>query len=373
MAVKLLFAIKTLTLPGGGAERVLANIAAGLAGRGHEIVVASFDADGTEDFYQFAAPIRRVRLGLGEVRERSGAVEAFRRMRALRNLARTEVPEVAIGFMHSAYIPLCLALTGSSVPVIASEHIVYGHYADRPLERSLLRVAVPFVYAFTALSEEMRQGFPNAIRRRMALVPNPVIVTNYTRPDLRGGRKKVLLAVGRLETQKDHATLIRAFSQLSGRFPDWTLRIVGEGSLRPLLETLVSMLGQQGKVILCGASGTIDSEYGNAQLYVMPSLYESFGLATAEALGHGLPAVGFGDCPGTNELIQHGVNGLLVWGEDRVGALASGLARMMESPEERIRMGAAASQRLASFSPESIFERWVWLVQAAVSGQARQF
>jgi glycosyltransferase involved in cell wall biosynthesis len=367
--MKLLFAIKALALPGGGAERVLADIATELAVRGHEVVVASFDAEGTEDFYKFAAPIRRVRLGIGHVRTQSGAVETLRRMLALRRLVRIEIPEVAIGFMHSAYIPLCLSLLGSGVPVIASEHIVYGHYEERALERLLLRITTPFVYAYTAITEDMRRGFPGAIRYRMAVIPNPVRVAAVNRSDFLGTGKKVLLAVGRLEKQKDHATLIRAFSKICDLFPEWTLRIVGEGSLRASLELLVLQLGLQRKVILCGASGTIDAEYKTADLFVMPSLYESFGLATAEAMGHGLPAVGFGNCPGTNTLIQDGVNGLLVWGEDRSEALASGLARLMGSPEERARLGAAAPQRLAAFTPDSIVERWIRLARGAVHGQ----
>jgi glycosyltransferase involved in cell wall biosynthesis len=369
VALKLLFAIKSLALPGGGAERVLAEITAGLAVRGNEVIVASFDAEGTEDFYKFAAPIRRVRLSIGQVQARSGPNEALRRVWALRHLARIEAPDIAIGFMHSAYILLCLALSGSRVPVIASEHIVYDHYKDRPLERALLRVTAASVCAFTAISEEMRRGFPEAIRRKMAIIPNPVRVADTAFADVTGDMKKILLAVGRLEKQKDHATLINAYSKLSSRFPEWTLRIVGEGSLRPALDALISQLRLQGKVVLCGASEAIEAEYRNAQLFVMPSIYESFGLATAEALSHGLPAVGFGDCPGTNELIKDGVNGLLVWGDDRAEALASGLARLMASPEERVKFGTAAPQRLALFSPNSIVERWMSLVHAAISSQ----
>ncbi len=352
---------------------MLADIAAGLAARGHDVIVASFDAEGTEDFYQFAAPIRRVRLGIGQVRERSGFVEVVRRALALRSLARIEAPAVAIGFMHSTYVPLSLAFLGSGVPVVASEHIVYSHYWGRPLERLLLSVITPFVWAFTGISENVRRGFPNSIRRIMVVVPNPVRVVVTNRADVRGGITKVLLTVGRLEKQKDHATLIRAFSQLSDRFPDWTLRIVGEGSQRPVLESLIAQLGQRSKVILCGASTTIDTEYRNAQLFVIPSVYESFGLATAEALSYGLPAVGFSDCPGTNELIQDGVNGVLVRGQDRAESLALEMARLMGSPEERVRMGDAAPQLLASFSPDCVVERWLEVLDAAMCRKAPQF
>ena len=94
----------------------------------------------------------------------------------------------------------------------------------------------------------------------------------------------------------------------------------------------------------------------------MPSAYESFGLTTAEALSHGLPVVGFADCPGTNELVRDGVNGRLVAGPDRAGALAAGLARMMASPDERQRLGAAGPASIEGFAPERITDVWVDLL-----------
>jgi glycosyltransferase involved in cell wall biosynthesis len=86
-------------------------------------------------------------------------------------------------------------------------------------------------------------------------------------------------------------------------------------------------------------------------------------------MAHGLPAVGFADCPGTNELIVDGENGLLVAGEDRPAALATGLARLMGSAEERVRMGAAAPARIAPFAPERVVDRWEALLSAAAQGR----
>ena len=367
--MKLLFVIKALSLRGGGAERVLADVADGLAARGHDVAVASFDVADAPDFYRFAPPIRRIRLGIGSSERRSGASETAARILALRRLVRTEAPDVAVGFMHSAFIPLGLALVGSRIPAVASEHIVYGHYRDRRLERLLLNVIPPFVRAVTAISEEMRRGFPARIRRKMAIVPNPVGGTASASADLRGGAEKVVLTVGRLEDQKDQRTLVDAFARVAADHPDWRLRIVGEGVLRPALEAQVEALGLSARVELPGAVADIAGEYRRAQLFAMPSTYESFGLATAEAMAHGLPAVGFADCPGTNELIVDGENGLLVDGPDRATALAAGLARLMGDEAERVRLGAAGPGRIAPFAPDRVVARWESLLQAVALGQ----
>jgi glycosyltransferase involved in cell wall biosynthesis len=366
--LKLLFVIKSLSLRGGGAERVLAVAAAGLAAKGHEVLVASFDATGAQDFYSFTAPIRRIRLGIGSSDRRSGPGETLIRIRALRRLARAERPDVAIGFMHSSYIPLGLALAGTGIPAVASEHIVYGHYDDRRIERMLLGFIPRFLHSITAISEDMRRGFPDRIRHKMTIISNPVGATGAVPADVRGGAEKIVLSVGRLEEQKDQQTLIAAFAQVAERFPDWRLRIVGEGILRPELEAQIAALRLGDRIALPGATADIGSEYARAQLFAMPSTYESFGLATAEAMAHGLPSVGFADCPGTNELILNEENGLLVGGQDRPAALSEGLARLMASEEERVRMGATAPERIAQFAPERVVGRWEALLQAAAVG-----
>lgn len=371
--MRLLFAIKTLALPGGGTERVLADLTSGLAQRGHAMTVLSFDRPGVEPFYAFDRKVRRVTLGIGDVGRGTRASEGVRRVFGLRRLAREVRPDVAVGFMHSAYIPLGIALVGTGVPVIASEHIAYDHYRTRPLQAALLRLTPSLTRATTVISPAIRDGFPRALRRRMVVVPNPVSAQDRRPADVSGEGKadKVLLAVGRLEAQKDHRTLIAAFARIAGDFPDWRLRIVGEGTLRGELEAQIARLGLDGRVRLAGATSRIDDEYVAAQLFAMPSSYESFGLTTAEALSHGLPVVGFADCPGTNELVRDEVNGRLVDGTDREASLAGGLAALMGSTETRQRLAAAAPASIEDFALERIVDLWEELLAQTAAGAAR--
>lgn len=369
--MKLLFVIKSLSLPGGGSERVLAEISAGLTGRGHEVCVASFDAPGAADFYPFDPRVRRIRLGIGRPEKRSGPFVTLRRVTALRALAQHERPQVVVGFMHSAYVPLGIALVWSGLPVIASEHIVYDHYDDSPLARVLLRVTAAMFSAITAVSDAMRQTFPAFIRRRMVVIPNPVRI--HRSGDSAGtgmtDGQNILLTVGRLEPQKDQATLIAAFAIASLKHDDWQLRIVGEGALRPKLAMQISELGLENKVTLAGPATDIHPEFARAALFVLPSLYESFGLATAEALAHGLPVIGFADCAGTNELVIDGVNGMLVRGEDRIKGLAMALDDLMNSASRRRRMGQRGPISVQAFRPAQIVVQWEALLQAVVMGR----
>ena len=364
--MKLLFCIKRLHAVAGGAERVFCTLCSALAARGHAVTVLSFDAADQAPFYALDARVRRISLAIGDSSQSAGATETLRRMVALRALVRTERPDVAVGFMHSMFVPLALALAGTAVPAVGSEHIVPEHYHSRPLQYLLLIATTPLLRAMTVLSETIRMRYPALVRRRMQVVPNPVHVAASTVPvSAEHGAPQVLLCVGRLDAQKDHATLLLAFAQLAPAFPSWQLRLVGDGPLRADLSRQVAALGLQSRVEMPGVTRQIDAEYQRATVFVLSSRYESFGLATAEAMSHGLPVVGFADCPGTNELIASGRTGLLVApGDDRCSALAAALRSLLADPGLRQRLGAAGRQAIDDrFSNARVCDAWEQLLR----------
>ena len=368
--MNLLFVIKTMDSRGGGAERVLAEVASALAHRGHRVTVVSFDTPEAVDFYSFDPRVERVKIAIGRAARRSGLFDTGRRTAALRRVARGVRPDAAIGFMHSSFVPLGWALVGRAIPVVASEHIDRTYYDSRPAQLLAIRASLGRFAAITIPTAKVRAGFEPAIRRKMTEVPNPVAV-----PGPSGGaapaENKVLLSVGRLAEQKDHRTLVDAFAHFAARHPDWQLRIAGEGELRGELEAQVERLGLGDRIVLPGASAAIDEEYRRAGIFVLPSIHESFGLATAEALAHGLPAVGFADCAGTNELIEDGVNGLLVEGSDRVFALADALDGLISAPQRRALLGAAGPRSVSRFSIEKVADCWESLLSDLVRVPAR--
>lgn len=168
-----------------------------------------------------------------------------------------------------------------------------------------------------------------------------------------------MLAVKRLHENKNHIQLIRANRQLAGNLPDWRLRIVGERELRADLEQAVRVLDLEGRVELAGTIRVIDQKFLSAQLVVVPSRYEGFGLVTGEALSFGLPVIGFADCPGTNDLIEDGVNGTLVAAGDRVANLAAALSSLMADGGKRAKLGTRGPESVGDSAP-----RW-WLISGS--------
>lgn len=354
----IVFAIKSLKTQGGGAERVFAQVVNGLAKRGRNIKILTFDPPGSDSFYPICTSIGRNDLGVDG--------SPFKATISLRHEILRLKPKMVVAFMPSSYVPIAFALSGSGVPVIASEHNVPDRYRPSKVKWSMLNASALITKQYTAVSEQMRALYPRWIRGKMVVMANPVQTSKGPLADVGGGlKRKCLLAVGRLHPQKDHMTLIQAFSGIAQEFPDWDLRILGEGDERGKLEAERHRLGLVDRVQLPGAVSDIAAEYTAAQLYVIPSIYESQGLATVEAMAHGLPAIGFVDCLGTNQIIIEGRNGMLVTpAPSRVEALSRTLSLLMgdETLRRALAVGAAAQTQQATL--DEILDRWELLLDA---------
>ncbi|MDO8334790.1 MAG: glycosyltransferase family 4 protein [Nitrosomonas sp.] len=374
--MNIIFAIKALGNKGGGAERVLIDVTSGLVRRGHTITIISNDPEGQASYYPMNDAIQRISLDIGNVAGKSSLDDVLRRIIRFRRTVARIRPDVVVAFMHSTYLPMGGALIGTGIPMIASEHISPEHYQNRWLERILLQLTPLIAAKITVVTNQILLSFGWWLRRRMTVIPNPVSSGTIGKKsmdlDTDLGCRRILLSVGRLAPQKNQQCLIAAFSQVSIKFPNWKLRIVGEGELREALEAQVLDLGLSESVELPGAVSDVSQEYRKADLFVLPSTYESFGLATAEALMHGLPVVGFADCPGTNTLIRNNENGMLVEGVNQIDALATALIDLMADPKELHRLASASSEWLESqFNINSVLDRWEELIEEVVGQQKK--
>ena len=194
----------------------------------------------------------------------------------------------------------------------------------------------------------------------MNIIPNPIKDFEIKNSSKKVNKRKIILNIGRLEHQKDQLTLIKAFSKIESSFPDWDLIIIGDGSLKNEIRKEIDFLNLNKRIFLKGFTKKIDSEYIQADVFVVSSLYESFGLVTAEAMSSGLPCIGFADCPGTNELIINERTGLLVKSlGDRSSSLAEGLKRLLADTRYRIKLGKESKKFInTKFSKDEIINSW---------------
>lgn len=117
------------------------------------------------------------------------------------------------------------------------------------------------------------------------------------------GTSKHFLAVGRFSPQhKGFDLLIKAFHLFAQRNDDWCLDIVGEGTEEQLYRDLIKQLGLEHRVAIHPFTNNIQHYYSQAQIYVLSSRWEGFGLVLVEAMSHGLPIVS-SDLPTSKEIM----------------------------------------------------------------------
>ena len=147
-----------------------------------------------------------------------------------------------------------------------------------------------------------------------------------------------VVCVGRLAHEKNLALLLTAFEAIEARDARARLVLVGDGPMRQELKARCP------KAIFSGQlrGKTLAEHYASADLFLMPSLTETFGNVTTEAMASGLPVVAF-DCAAAAALIVDSVNGRLVPITDADGFVSAALALAAE-PLQRKQMGIAARQ-----------------------------
>jgi glycosyltransferase involved in cell wall biosynthesis len=202
--------------------------------------------------------------------------------------------------------------------------------------------------------------------RRMEVLANGVDSTLFRAAEDWPADGGYLLFVGRLVPQKGIDTLLRAFSVLLRRCPESRLVIAGEGFFDLFFRRLSRHLGCPDRVRFVGwqSGAALVELYQRAQVVVVPSHYEPFGLVALEAMACARPVVA-SRVGGLAEILTHGVEGYLVTGGDHLD-LARRLAELVLDPERRHRMGKAARVRALSFSWREIADRLVSLYRELI-------
>jgi glycosyltransferase involved in cell wall biosynthesis len=196
----------------------------------------------------------------------------------------------------------------------------------------------------------------------LVVMPNPLPIGFKPRSTL---RNPVIVAAGRLVAEKQFSRLIEAFAQISDQIPGWRLRIFGEGAERVSLVQQIRMSGLYDRVELPGTSTDMPSEWARASISALTSRAEGLPLVVQEAMAAGVPVAGF-DCPsGPREVIEHGINGLLV-SPDSIAGMASALLRLATDDDFRARLAAGALSSSRQYAPDVIASRWIEIFDATL-------
>ncbi len=182
------------------------------------------------------------------------------------------------------------------------------------------------------------------------------------------GAARRLLCVGRLIPIKGHIVLLRAFAEAKRQLPDLELDVAGRGPLEPALKALASELGIGEAVRFLGHVSPIQTAIERAQVVVVPSMGEGFGMVALEAMERARPVIAAA-IGGLGELVRHGETGLLV-PPGEAEPLREAIVRLAGDRELAARMGEAGRRRaLDRFLQQFCTDRTELLYEGALAGR----
>ncbi|GHS97413.1 glycosyl transferase [Bacteroidia bacterium] len=189
---------------------------------------------------------------------------------------------------------------------------------------------------------------------RFTVIPNPLSFQTNKTALL---ENKVIVSMGRLVYPKGYSYLIDAFSLVESKHPDWQLHIYGDGLQKETFQNQINSLSLQDKIWLKKPEADVESIMLNASLFVLPSLYDGFGLVLTEAMVCGLPCIAFDSECGPSEIIREGEDGFLVELKN-ANQLAEKMDLLMSDTALRKAMGKQAKENIVRYESGKIMQFW---------------
>ena len=207
---------------------------------------------------------------------------------------------------------------------------------------------------FVVLTKE-DAGYWDMLPNKM-VIPNPLTKRPMTTADY---QSKIVISVGRYDTQKGFDMLIEAWAQVAQKHSDWKLRIFGPGD-NMFYQKQADSLGLQQYVQCLGVSDNVFDEMAKASIYVLSSRYEGFGLVLIEAMAVGLPCVAFACPAGPRDIVSDHQDGILVE-KNNIRKLAEGICYLIEHEHLREEYSSQARINSERYSIDHIMQKWILL------------
>lgn len=345
---------------GGGSERYVETVAAGLAAEGHDVTLfCAAHAD---------APPREVRDGVRIVRA-GGKLTVYGQ--ALFHLfsGRLGRPDVVVDVQNG--LPFWSRLV-SRAPIIVLVHHVHREQWRVIYGRTMAGIGwwlesrlAPRLYRrsqYVAVSEITRHELAalGVQRARCTVIHNgtapPPATTSQREQTAR------ICVLGRLVPHKRVEHVLAAAARLREHWPELRVAVVGDGWWRDELHRHVDRLGLAELVEFCGHvdEQRKHEELARAWLLAAPSIKEGWGLVVVEAATHLLPTVGYRNAGGLAESVIDGETGLLI---DSFDEFVAAIGSLLKDYELRNRLGKAAAEHAAKFHWPATVAAWNHLVR----------
>lgn len=337
---------------GGGAERVVANLANQFSEDNDEVIVITSIRH--EHEYYLNESIMRYNLEEEEIQGR--LKKNLSRIKKLRKIVKDERMDILISFMAEPNYRAIIATIGLKTKCLISvRNDPNREYAGR-IGKFLGQHLLPLADACVFQTSEAQAWFPARLQKKSTIIPNAVKEEffNIKRKRIPG----LIVTCGRLTSQKNHKLLISAFCQVASEYPGATLQIYGEGELREQLQTLIDYTQFSNRIKLMGVTNNVPEVLSKADIFVLSSDYEGMPNALMEAMAAGVACIST-DCPcgGSRMLLTSDEYRMLVPMKD-VHLLAETMKLYLNDSKLNKNISAYLQNRARDFNPVKIFSLW---------------
>lgn len=318
--------------------------------------------DGRKE-YELPATVKRV--SLNEYCKSPEKPSNRERVLLLRRILISESPDVAVSFLGPPNYRMLVASLGLKHKVIVSVRNdpkkEYGTGLRKAIANILFRLADGVVFQ----TSEAASYFAKSIRKKSKITFNPVEPEFFRREWKNNGNE--IVAIGRLQQQKNPKLLLEAYIQIADEFPGSSLGYYGDGEMRDGLKALAEQNGLSDRIHFYGISSDVPAVLENAALFVLSSDYEGLPNALMEAMAVGAPVIST-DCPcgGPRSLIQNPSQGELV-PCGNADKLARALCDLLSNHERQIQMSICERERAKQFHPAIVCSEWVQFINGICS------
>lgn len=345
-------------LPMGGAETMCVTLSIVLKKMGHQVCVISlYDCDTILSRRLADAGIPLQCMG-----KRPGLDPGC--IPKLRNAIKVFAPDVIHTHIHALKYAYIAAL-GLGIPMLRTIHSIASQdaEADTSINRFLFVKGSVFPVAISEAIQDTTAQYYRLDKQNIPVVPNGVDLSrcipkeNYT-----ADSAIKLLHIGRFHEAKNHNAIIQAMVILKNRGISVTLDCYGDGELLEEIKNSVARLDLQNTVRLRGVSADVFPILHDADIFLLPSVWEGIPMTIIEAMGTGLPIIA-SHVGGIPDMIENNVSGLLIAPEAQ--ALADAVEALSKDAALRARLGNGALQAVHRFSAEEMAEGYLSLYHAA--------
>lgn len=352
----------------GGAQRIVHVLAAGLAGRGHQVQAVGIVPElPGHDWSPYGYDV----ITLADDKQPPPPAKGWRgRLPKARAVARKRARVRAQAKQRLADL-LAAGESGIIIctQVWAMEHLAevahegwrvigqyHSSYEVAARGRDLARIVASYrdVDTFAALTVTDARRFAAHGMSNAIAIPNPLA---FFPDDTASPRARQITYLGRIAPEKGPAFLIAAWAQIAREHDDWMLVLVGGGPLESSMHALATRLDVAHRVRFEPAVTDVQPVLMRTGILALPSLVEGLPLALAEAMACGVACVAADCSDGVRLLIDDEHTGLIARRGD-AAHLAEQLDRLINDADLRDRLGTAAREHVRQFQLDPILDRW---------------